>query len=280
MKRNALVLLSVFVLLLVSSAVFAIGPEPLEVLGDCEGWSVSGYMHFGSLEQMDYDVTVELYDGETLIYSHYEEGTLYLADGATFNLGGRWGELELCGEYTLSVHFWWYGEYGPGGKKVAVPVKCECVPKVCTFTPGFWKNHPRDWPVDNLRVGCTDYTKRQLIGMLEWPAKESLAIKLFHHLVAAKLNVIIGADDSYIMRAINAGDEYFCEYRVLYDPTGDLRDHAERIKDALEDYNEIPCDEEEEEDDDMLTGPIPMMMDDVPSSTENSSWGSIKKKHK
>src|SRR5690606_41857958 len=47
-------------------------------------------------------------------------------------------------------------------------VVCEPPPECgCTLTQGFWKNHEKDWPVDGLNIGGTDYTAAELDAIFE-----------------------------------------------------------------------------------------------------------------
>jgi len=274
MKRNALVLLSALLLLSVSSAVFAVGPDPFDGSGDCDGWMFGGKMYFGSWDYMPYDFTVELYQGDALICDYFQEGTLYLSDGMNFSFSGPWC-TELCGDYNMVVTFWWYGEYGPGVKKIEKTFTCECYTEGCTYTPGFWKNHEEEWPVEGLTVGCVDYTKAELLDIFDWSTKGDITIILFHHLVAAKLNVLSGSPD-YIMSSITAGDDFLCTIPLGSKPVGMAKDEAEGIKDALADYNEIPCYDDTPDIMLSIEGPA---IDKAAAATEESSWGSIKKKN-
>ena len=63
----------------------------------------------------------------------------------------------------------------------------------CVHSQGYWKNHPGDWPVNNLRLGNIIYSKNQLLAILNKPASGNGLISLAHQLIAAKLNVIAGA---------------------------------------------------------------------------------------
>ena len=65
-----------------------------------------------------------------------------------------------------------------------------------TGTPGYWKNHPDAWPVDGITIGGVYYPKAEAIGEMKTPGKGDKTYDLFRHLVAAKLNVIIGNDPS------------------------------------------------------------------------------------
>jgi hypothetical protein len=61
-------------------------------------------------------------------------------------------------------------------------------PVPCTFTQGYWKNHPDAWKVTSLKLGSVTYTKAQLLDILDTPPKGNGLISLAHQLIAAKLN--------------------------------------------------------------------------------------------
>ena len=188
--------------------------------------------------------------------------------------------MELCGDYTVHIDFNY--NMGVGWRVLTYDTEftCECEYSFCTWTPGYWKNDKKAWPVESLTVGCVDYTRAELDAIFDWSTADgNISIKLFHHLVAAKLNVLTGADD-YIMGSIMAGDDYFCAYPLHRAYSDGPRGDAEAIKDDLVAYNEIECEEEEEEEDgDMLSiGAPKVKLDKASAATEESSWGSIKKK--
>jgi len=72
-------------------------------------------------------------------------------------------------------------------------VHCPAPPVGCTFTQGYWKNHPENWPVSSLTLGTVTYTKAQLISNLKTPVGGNGLISLAHQLIAAKLNQAGGA---------------------------------------------------------------------------------------
>jgi len=80
----------------------------------------------------------------------------------------------------------------------------------CTFTQGYWKNHPEAWPVGGLTLGTVPYTAAQLLSILLTPAGNGNSanglIILCHQLIAAKLNLAQGADPTAIIATINAAD--------------------------------------------------------------------------
>lgn len=278
MKRSIFVLLSVLLLLPVSSALFA--TVPLDGTGDCEGWTMSGTLNFGSTNNPDYmdvEYTIELFQGTVLVYSLFEQTSVHRND-ANFMFNGSWG-MELCGDYKLMIAFKFYGPYGTYTEYFETFFTCDCgPPPTCTFTPGYWKNHIEEWNVDGLTVGCVYYPNAELLEILNMPTEDGdITIKLFHHLVAAKLNVHNGSDN-YINNWITAGDDYLCSpmHPFLSDPVD--KDDAEEIKDHLEVYNEIEC-EEEDDNDGMLKIEKEIKIDRAAAATEESSWGSIKKKN-
>jgi hypothetical protein len=84
----------------------------------------------------------------------------------------------------------------------------------CTFTQGYWKTHggtqrniPNAWPVDTLTIGGIAYTKAELIAIMISPTKGNGIMSLVQQLIAAKLNVLSGADDSSIFQAIINADK-------------------------------------------------------------------------
>lgn len=61
-------------------------------------------------------------------------------------------------------------------------------------TPGYWKNHPEAWPVNEITIGDVDYSKGVAIDEMKTPGKGDKTYTMFNALVAAKLNVLIGTD--------------------------------------------------------------------------------------
>ena len=55
-------------------------------------------------------------------------------------------------------------------------------------TQGFWKNHPNDWPVDELDLGTESYDQAALSVILNQPVQGNGLVSLAKQLIAAKLN--------------------------------------------------------------------------------------------
>lgn len=84
----------------------------------------------------------------------------------------------------------------------------------CTFSQGHWKTHgpiptgnnSNEWPVNSLTLGTVVYTDLELLSILNASVGGNGLISLAHQLIAAKLNVANGADDSAIAATIAAAD--------------------------------------------------------------------------
>jgi len=83
-------------------------------------------------------------------------------------------------------------------------------PEGCTYTIGYWKNHPYDWPTDELSL-WSKYDA--MMTLWEKPKGGNAYIILAHQYIAAELNVVNGAsipDD--VLTAWYAAQELLEEY--------------------------------------------------------------------
>jgi hypothetical protein len=88
-----------------------------------------------------------------------------------------------------------------------------------TGTPGYWKNHPEAWPVEEIVVGGITYPKDKddsasAIDLFMTPVRGDKTITMFRALVSAKLNVLIGNDSSCIAATIAAADAWMAAHPV------------------------------------------------------------------
>jgi hypothetical protein len=109
-----------------------------------------------------------------------------------------------------------------------------------TGTPGYWKNHPEAWPVDEITIGGVTYTKSRAIQLLKTPERGDKTYTMFRGLVCAKLNVLIGNDPRCINDAIASADAWM----AAYGPVGskvhadsDAWKLGEPVYQMLDDYN-------------------------------------------
>lgn len=274
MKSKGLSMLMLAMILVFATNAHATHPDTLNMNADCYGWSIVGHFYMGDAEYVNVEYTVELVQDMTPVCTINEVLVLYPGE-ESFNFSGGWCE-ELCGDYTVNIHLFFQSNSGWGNRYYDTSFYCECdEPGDCTYTPGYWKNHPEAWPVMELEVGGITYTQMQLLDIFDMPTKGDITIILFHHLVAAKLNLLSGGPD-YIMGAVAEGDAYLMMYPLGSKPVGEAKDEGEAIKDELVEYNEIPCDDEMEVD--MISLPKVPSLAPIQSPDNSKSWGAIKSK--
>ena len=111
-----------------------------------------------------------------------------------------------------------------------------------TGTPGYWKNHPDSWAQagGQVLIGTIPYTWQQAREYMGKVSKDK-TISLFSQLVAAKLNVAIGNDNSCIKDQIEAADAWLFSHPVGGIPTVTASSTAwqqiSQVHNDLDDYN-------------------------------------------
>jgi hypothetical protein len=124
------------------------------------------------------------------------------------------------------------------GLLAALPGSVEAQETGCTLTQGYWKNHPEAWPADAMTLGGVGYTKEQLIQILSTPPRGDATYILAHQLIAAKLNVMTGADSSGIATTIANADAWLASVGGLGKwPTGADRQTGIAYASQLDAFN-------------------------------------------
>jgi hypothetical protein len=111
----------------------------------------------------------------------------------------------------------------------------------CTFTQGYWKNHPDAWPVTALMLGNPGvlYDQGDLLAIFGAPAMGNGLISLAHQLIAAKLNIASGADPTAIQSSVTAADALIGSLVVPPVGSGFLAPSAtSALTTALDNYNQ------------------------------------------
>ncbi|MFN0152497.1 MAG: hypothetical protein ACKVU1_17485 [bacterium] len=76
----------------------------------------------------------------------------------------------------------------------------------CTFTQGYWKNKPEEWPVSSLTLGSVSYTAAQLMSILRQSVQGNGLVSMSRQLIATKLNLAMGADPTDVAPTVVAAD--------------------------------------------------------------------------
>lgn len=138
------------------------------------------------------------------------------------------------------------------GKKVSNydKTKVEVKPAFCPRSIGYWKNHPENWPTEEIEVGAVNYTKEEALEILKGANTEDATRMLAAQLIAAKLNRLRGASPCFcycdeslnIDGAISDADAFLTNHPIGSEPKGDDRKVALQLKDILDAYNNSECD--------------------------------------
>ena len=229
---------------------------------DCSGWADSGFWEVGNPANFTATATLEQYDAGTGTWTVVDT-SLDAASVAPFSpitLGGTWS-FDLNGTYRASIIAYAEVIYSESSKETWGPYTgafgpFECAPppsKNDARTPGYWKTHPESWPVTSLTLGGASYTHACLDRFLDLSTRGDIRIKLIHHLIATKLNLLpnsipgLGSTDPSIQPTVDAADQYListgttinCSTLQLTgaNPTGASRALCTSLLGELDDYN-------------------------------------------
>jgi hypothetical protein len=79
----------------------------------------------------------------------------------------------------------------------------------CTYTQGYWKNHPSAWPETSLTIGGTSYSQDELLALFGTSPGGDASLILGHQLIAALLNQANGAGvPPEVAAALSAADAW------------------------------------------------------------------------
>ncbi len=150
----------------------------------------------------------------------------------TYSIVYRGEGKALC----FKIVDWIDEDYENNGCHLPVCI-CE-VPCVEPRTPGYWKNHPDYWPVEEIEIGGATYSKEEALAIL-WSANaKDATCMLAAQLIAAKLNVHNGAcAPCDVLKAIYKADEFLMDHPIGSNPRGWCRDYALMLKDVLDHFN-------------------------------------------
>jgi hypothetical protein len=109
----------------------------------------------------------------------------------------------------------------------------------CTYSQGYWRNHPDAWPVTSLTLGTVTYQGAELMAILDNPARGNGLVILVHQLIATKLNIANGADSSAVQQAVTDADNMIGALVVPPIGNGYLAPvQTGDLAETLTDYNE------------------------------------------
>jgi hypothetical protein len=240
---------------------------------DCDSWEDSGFWDVACPANITATALLQRFDDATSAWVDVETSVSTATVGAfgNFSVGGNWSApldgtyrvlLDfaaevMCGETHEMWHFTGETTFECMGEEPPPPPPPPPPPEEeedfnDARTPGYWKNHPESWPVTSLTIGGQTYSQDCLLAFLSVPTRGDVRIKLIHHLIAAKLNLLpnliegIGSTDPSIQPTVDAADQFLIDTGTVIDCgaltlsgslSDDQRDASNELKDALDAYN-------------------------------------------
>jgi hypothetical protein len=116
------------------------------------------------------------------------------------------GELDDASAYVIRVHAEGTADATESPRSADLEASTKPASQNCTYTIGYYKNHPDAWPVGSLFLGNVSYTAAQLLQILNQNAGGNGLIILAHQLIAAKLSIAGGADPTPVAADIANAD--------------------------------------------------------------------------
>jgi len=261
MKRLILPVLLVAIAALPASATEFFS---FEGTADCDGYQALATIQISPhLPGVDMESVVTVTDADGIVV-HAVTDTLFLDNCGTcdFVFAGTFEPALEGGPYTVTGTFTLLYFINPTASFEAT-VTCGVPPTGwCPRTPGYWKNHAEDWPVEALTVGGVELSQSEALAVFRAPVRGDATVILAKHLMAAMLNLAMGAEDM-VGDTIDQANAYLMDHPVGSRPRGAAKQQALMLKDVLADWNETEC---HEGDDDA----------DKAAAIEGASWSTVK----
>jgi hypothetical protein len=198
-----------------------------------------------------FDTPTKVVDGQVQVHDSYAGplGTVQAGESPKVFSYSREIQYDTCGEYvvdnTATFTTNTTGSQGSASVQVAVTVLCEGS-SGCTRSQGYWKTHskygpaPRDDGWDKIEPNGEDtifyLSGQSYIDVLHTPPKGNAYYILAHQFIAAKLNILNGADGSAVSGAMAWAEAFF----NTYGPGNVPKDQANLAKyyaNLLDQYN-------------------------------------------
>ena len=177
--------------------------------------------------------------GGVYLFDNLPPGNYVVKVTTTANLSTNGSTVITDGQTRFS-------NLGIGGSDFTVNYGLGFVTPTGVRTPGYWKNHPDAWPVDEITIGDQTYTKTQAIRIMKKATRRNMWTLMFAHVVSADLNLLAGvledcgSDVDDIVQLVADGKEWLAANQSLQPIRADQSawtDEAEIIKNTLDAFN-------------------------------------------
>lgn len=115
---------------------------------------------------------------------------------------------------------------------------CAIISNGCTYTQGYWKNHPSAWD-DGIKPGDPFFSSgKSWLQVLKTPPKGNVYYILAHQYIAAQLNILNGASSTdEVNTAITWAEGFFNTYTPTSALEKTIRNQATSYANLLDRYN-------------------------------------------
>ncbi|WP_438318692.1 hypothetical protein ACP6EK_04875 [Candidatus Caldatribacterium sp. SIUC1] len=129
-------------------------------------------------------------------------------------------------------------EERPASAAIGIGWNCAITGGGCTYTLGYWKNHPGMWPAGSNPRAEFFKSGQTWLEVLKTPPRGNAYYILAHQYIAAQLNILNGASStSEVNEAIAWAKEFFGEYGPTSTIPRDVRNLATSYASLLDEYN-------------------------------------------
>jgi hypothetical protein len=244
---------------------------------DVSGWSPAGTNPAQFEAYFLGEPTLNVFEGDAASFLLGSNEAITVECGDLFDETGvtHYSDaLEEGMEYMYVV----FANAAPGWEESAASLNLSATTTQGACTNGFWKTHgpapcvtggnSNDWPTNGngLTLGNIAYTDAQLCSIFQQGAAGNGLISLAHQLIAAKFNLLIGANASCIAATIAAADALIGN--LVIPPVGGgflAPGTTAALTQTLDDYNNgLLC---------VQHGPCPPV---PPTPTDGTTWGAVK----
>lgn len=193
---------------------------------DCNGWSVEATVHYwegAMMVRLEYAVVLSDADGTEVERSEYAEWISFAA-GQTVEmpLSGSWtaepgADWQVRGDFILidivpdlenrdEVFFEATLDCGTGPGDGVDPE----APR-CSYPPGWYRNHPEEWPVYELELAGELCDENTIMQLLKRRNRGLIPVILARQVIAAKFNLMNNPRDD-VAAAVEAADAWLKEH--------------------------------------------------------------------
>jgi hypothetical protein len=107
----------------------------------------------------------------------------------------------------------------------------------CVYSLDYWRDHPQEWPLDEILLGVDPYSRKQALELLSIDPGEDATLLLARQLISARLNLANGAEGDTIAIFLVESDEWLEDNPLFSNPKEQARQKGKSFAAELQDFN-------------------------------------------